>query len=124
MRVLVIGAGGVGSAVIAIAARRDFFEQIVVADYDPGRAARAVPAGDPRFIAAQIDASHQGAVERLIAIHRITHVLNAVDPRYVLPIFLAAQHTGVDYLDLAMSLSSPHPEDPYHQVGTALGAEQ
>ena len=29
-----MGAGGVGSAFCAIAARRDFFEQIVVADYD------------------------------------------------------------------------------------------
>ena len=38
MRVLVIGAGGVGSAVVPIAARRDFFERLVVADYDAGRA--------------------------------------------------------------------------------------
>ena len=42
MRILVIGAGGVGSAVVPIAVRRDFFEQMVVADYDIGRAERAV----------------------------------------------------------------------------------
>ena len=40
MRILVIGAGGVGSAVVPIAVRRDFFERLVVADYDPARAER------------------------------------------------------------------------------------
>ena len=42
MRILVVGAGGVGSSVVPIAARRDFFEHIVVADYDPARAERTV----------------------------------------------------------------------------------
>ena len=36
--ILLVGAGGVGRAFAAIAARRDFFETIVVADYDPARA--------------------------------------------------------------------------------------
>lgn len=42
MRILVIGAGGVGSAVAAIARRRDFFERMVLADLDGGRAQAAV----------------------------------------------------------------------------------
>ncbi|WP_344646788.1 saccharopine dehydrogenase family protein [Cryptosporangium japonicum] len=124
MRVLVVGAGGVGSAVAAIAARREFFETMVIADYDLARAAKAVPDGDPRFVAAAVDASDSAAIEALITEHRVTHVLNAVDPRFVLPIFGAAQSAGVDYLDMAMSLSAPHPTHPYEQVGTALGAEQ
>ena len=33
MRILLIGAGGVGAAFTAIAARRDFFETVVVADF-------------------------------------------------------------------------------------------
>ena len=41
MRVLVVGSGGVGAAFASIAARRDVFEQIVVADIDHGRADRA-----------------------------------------------------------------------------------
>ena len=59
MRILVVGAGGVGSSVVPIAARRDFFELVVVADYDAGRAERAVDrlGGDARFAAARIDAS-------------------------------------------------------------------
>ena len=44
MRVLLVGAGGVGSAFTAIAARRDFFELCVVADYDEARSRRAVDA--------------------------------------------------------------------------------
>ena len=38
MRILVVGAGGVGRAVAAIARRRDFFERMVLADVDPPRA--------------------------------------------------------------------------------------
>ena len=41
MRILLIGAGGVGSAFCAIAARRTFFEACVVADYDEARARQA-----------------------------------------------------------------------------------
>ena len=41
MRILVVGAGGVGAAAAAIAARRDFFAQMVLADVDRGRGERA-----------------------------------------------------------------------------------
>ncbi|MFE0319336.1 saccharopine dehydrogenase NADP-binding domain-containing protein, partial [Streptomyces albogriseolus] len=47
MRVLLVGAGGVGTAVTRIAARRPFFELMVVADYDPARAEAAVAARGP-----------------------------------------------------------------------------
>ncbi|MER5200933.1 saccharopine dehydrogenase NADP-binding domain-containing protein, partial [Streptomyces sp. NPDC002884] len=46
MRVLLVGAGGVGTAITRIAARRPFFEALVVADYDPARATAAVDALD------------------------------------------------------------------------------
>ena len=36
MRVLMVGAGGVGDAAARIAVERDFFEAWVVADYDLG----------------------------------------------------------------------------------------
>jgi saccharopine dehydrogenase (NAD+, L-lysine forming) len=125
MRVLVVGAGGVGSAAVRIAARRDFFETLVVADYDEGRASRAVAAvDDARFLATSVDASSAAAVETLCREHRITHVLNAVDPRFVMPIFDGAYAAGVDYLDMAMSLSRPHPDAPLEQTGVKLGDEQ
>jgi saccharopine dehydrogenase (NAD+, L-lysine forming) len=126
MRILVIGAGGVGSAVVPIAARRSFFEHLVVADYDAARAERAVARldGDPRFSTAQIDASDTAAVAALVREHRISHVLNAVDPRFVMPIFDGAFAGGASYLDMAMSLSRPHPDAPYERTGVKLGDEQ
>src|SRR5437763_6827598 len=44
MRVLVVGAGGVGAAATRIAARRDFYDRFVVADYHGSRADSAVSA--------------------------------------------------------------------------------
>jgi saccharopine dehydrogenase (NAD+, L-lysine forming) len=124
MRILLIGAGGVGSAAVAIAARRSFFEAMVVADHDPDRASRAIAGRDSRFVAAQVDAASTDAVTALCRAHRISHVLNAVDPRFVMPIFDGAYAAGADYLDLAMSLSRPHPTAPYAQTGVKLGDEQ
>ncbi len=123
MRILLIGAGGVGAAFTAIAARRDFYETIVVADYDLGRAERAA-AADDRFVAAQVDASDAESVATLAREHRVTHVMNAVDPRFVMPIFDGAFAAGADYLDMAMSLSRPHPERPHEETGVKLGDEQ
>ncbi|WFE64059.1 saccharopine dehydrogenase C-terminal domain-containing protein [Micromonospora sp. WMMD714] len=124
MRILLVGAGGVGSAAVAIAARRSFFATVVVADYDLTRAERAVAGHGGRFVAARLDASSADAVAALCREHRITHVLNAVDPRFVMPIFDGAFAAGVDYLDMAMSLSHPHPARPYTQTGVKLGDEQ
>ncbi len=64
MRILLVGAGGVGDAIAKIAARRDFFETIIVSDYDVTRAERTIawieakhgPQGE-RFVASRIDAS-------------------------------------------------------------------
>ncbi|MBM0259115.1 saccharopine dehydrogenase family protein [Micromonospora sp. 4G55] len=124
MRILLVGAGGVGSAAVAIAARRSFFETMVVADYDLGRAERAVAGHGDRFVAATVDASSADAVAALCREHRITHVLNAVDPRFVMPIFDGAFAAGADYLDMAMSLSHPHPSRPYAETGVKLGDDQ
>ena len=126
MRILLVGAGGVGSAFTAIAARREFFELCVVADYDETRAKRTVEAleGDSRFVAAQVDASDAASVAALVREHGVTHVMNAVDPRFVMGIFEGAYAAGADYLDMAMSLSQPHPEHPHEQTGIKLGDEQ
>jgi saccharopine dehydrogenase-like NADP-dependent oxidoreductase len=125
-----IGAGGVGDAAAKIAVERDFFDSFVVADYDLSRAEATVAAavarrpGEERFVAAQVDASDEAAVADIAREHRATHVLNAVDPRFVMPIFNGAFAAGADYLDMAMSLSRRHPTEPYSRVGVKLGDEQ
>ncbi|MEU6441727.1 saccharopine dehydrogenase C-terminal domain-containing protein [Streptomyces sp. NPDC047046] len=125
MRILIVGAGGVGTAAARIAARRSFFTHCVVADYVRERAVAAARAtDDPRFVAAAIDASDEAAVEALLREHRIDVVLNATDPRFVMPLFRAALAAGAHYLDMAMSLSRPHPEQPYARTGVMLGDEQ
>jgi saccharopine dehydrogenase (NAD+, L-lysine forming) len=126
MRILVIGAGGVGSAVAAIARRRDFFERMVLADVSADRAEAAVApmTGDPRFAAAALDASDAGAIVALAEAERIDAILNACDPWLNPPIFAAAARAGCTYLDMAMTLSRRHPERPFEQPGVKLGDEQ
>lgn len=127
MRILLVGAGGVGTAITRIATRREFFDHMVVADYDVSRAQAAVAAlgpGETRFTAAEVDASDTSAVVGLLLGHRCDVLLNATDPRFVMPLFEAALAGGAHYLDMAMSMSRPHPEHPYEQVGVKLGDEQ
>jgi saccharopine dehydrogenase-like NADP-dependent oxidoreductase len=127
-----IGSGGVGAAAAKIAAEREFFDRWVVADYDLQRAERAVrevserhtSIRPERFCAAQVDASDADAVSALAREHGATHVLNAVDPRFVMPVFRGARAAGADYLDMAMSLSKRHPTEPFSQTGLKLGDEQ
>ncbi|MFF8864806.1 saccharopine dehydrogenase family protein [Streptomyces sp. NPDC015139] len=127
MRVLLVGAGGVGTAVTRIAARRGFLTHMVVADYDLSRAEAAVAAlkerGD-RFSARRLDASDEDGVRRLLAEERCDVLLNATDPRFVMPLFRAALATGAHYVDMAMSLSAPHAERPYEECGVKLGDDQ
>jgi saccharopine dehydrogenase-like NADP-dependent oxidoreductase len=126
MRILIVGAGGVGTAAVAIAARRRFFEHLVVADYDAARVEHALTQvdGDARFSGARVDASDVASLVALIRETAATHVLNAVDPRFVMPIFDACREAGVDYMDMAMSLSHPHPDRPYELTGEKLGDRQ
>src|SRR4249919_1629213 len=121
MRILMVGAGGVGSAATVIAKRRDFFDLWVVADYDLAKAeATVAKVADPRFVAARVDASSTEAVTALALEHGATHVFNAVDPVFNMPIFDGAFAAGADYLDMAMSLSQKHPEQPYALTGVKL----
>ncbi|MGI8899979.1 MAG: saccharopine dehydrogenase family protein [Nocardioides sp.] len=125
MRILVLGAGGVGAAAAAIARHRPFFEQLVLADLDGNRArAAAERAGDARVSSAACDASDPDAICALIEAERIDAVLNACDPRLNPAIFAAAGCADVTYLDMAMTLSTPHPERPHELPGVKLGDAQ
>ena len=130
MRILVVGSGGVGDAFARIAVQRDFFELLVMSDFDEARASATVATatarrqGEGRLVAAKVDASSSESVAALVREHSVTHVLNAVDPRFVMSVFEGARAAGADYLDMAMSLSKPHPERPYAECGLKLGDDQ
>jgi saccharopine dehydrogenase (NAD+, L-lysine forming) len=126
MRVLVVGAGGVGAAFAAIAQRRPAFERVVLADLSPARAHAVVAKlGEAdRFAGVQIDASERGALVQTIERLKPDVVLNATDPRFNRPIFDAAFETRTTYVDMAMTLSKPHPQRPHELPGTMLGDYQ
>jgi saccharopine dehydrogenase (NAD+, L-lysine-forming) len=126
VRILVVGAGGVGSAVAAVSRRRSFFEHMTLADVDVARAQRAVePFDEPdRFSAARVDASDERALVELARETRADAILNATDPRFNPQIFTAAFEARCTYLDMAMTLSEPHPERPYEEPGVKLGDAQ
>lgn len=125
VRVLVIGAGGVGSAIVSIAARRPVIDTLVVADVDLDRARRAARhAAAPHVSATRVDASDHLDVLALIRSVEPDIVVNACDPRFNPPIFDGCFTAGCHYIDMAMHLSSPHPTDPYNEVGILLGQAQ
>ncbi len=126
MRVLVVGAGGVGAAFAAIAQRREVFDHVVLADVAIESAQVAADRlGEPdRFSAERVDASSREDLVALIERVRPDAVLNACDPRFNEPIFAAAFDAKVTYLDMAMTLSHPHPERPYELPGEKLGDKQ
>jgi saccharopine dehydrogenase-like NADP-dependent oxidoreductase len=101
-------------------------EQIVLADYNLGRAQEVqAKLEDPgRFPAEFVDAGKQEMIEALAEKYGVDLIMNACDPLYNEPIFDAAYNTGKTYMDMAMTLSEPHPYDPFNQCGIKLGDYQ
>ena len=95
MRVLLLGAGAVGSAIARGLQEGDLIEHVVVADVDPAKAPCV------------IDATDQSAIETVARAERIDVIVNACDPRMNPPIFAAAFAAGCHYLDMAINLSAP-----------------
>jgi saccharopine dehydrogenase (NAD+, L-lysine forming) len=122
MRILLVGAGGVGTAFARIAARRPFAD-LIIADYDLARAQHAAAARDG-YQAVQLDARDEAAAAALLTEHSCDVLMNATDPRFVMPLFRAALQAGTHYLDMAMSLSHPDPGQPYAKTGVKLGDDQ
>jgi saccharopine dehydrogenase (NAD+, L-lysine forming) len=126
MRVLLIGVGTVGEAIARISASADWCEAMILADYDEARARTlADELGDPeRFPAIALDARDAANVTEAARAHRADLVMNAVDPQFVMPIFTGALEADAHYMDMACSLSKPHPDRPFELPGLKLGDEQ
>jgi saccharopine dehydrogenase (NAD+, L-lysine-forming) len=126
MKVLVVGVGGVGEALAQMAKPRAWVEQMVLADYKLERAkeVQAKLGDEKRFPVEFIDASRQEKIEELARKYGVNLIMNAVDPVYNEKIFDAAYNVGVNYIDMAMTLSKPHPEDPFNKTYIKLGDYQ
>lgn len=126
MRVLLVGAGGVGEAIVSIATQNDpnaeWLEAMIVSDYNLHRAMRVVDTiGDSRLIAKEIDANDKDQIIALTKEYKIDFIMNACDPSFNMIIFEAAFETGCKYMDMAMSMSQQDTDDPYGTLGLKLG---
>jgi len=126
MKVLLVGVGGVGEAIAAIAKPRAWMTQMVLADYNVKRAEEVQKKlGDAsRFPVEFIDAGNQQMIEDLARKYGADVIMNSVDPIFNKQIFDAAYNVGATYMDMAMTLSEPHPTDPFNKSGVKLGDYQ
>ncbi len=126
MKVLLVGVGGVGEAIAVIAKSQPWVQQVVLSDYNTERIKEVQEKlGDTqRFPGEWVDASQQEKIEELAKKYKVDLIMNACDPSFNVPIFEAAYNYGCTYMDMAMSLSEPHPTDPYRQCGVKLGDYQ
>src|SRR5512136_1050682 len=126
MKALLVGVGGVGESIAVMAQRHPWIKQIVLSDYNLERAheVQSKLEDTSRFPVEWIDASHQDQVEALARKYHVDLIHNAVDPVFNESIFEAAFAYGCTYMDMAMTLSEPHPTDPFHQPGVKLGDYQ
>lgn len=126
MRVLLVGVGGVGEAISAIAKPRAWMELMVLADYNVKRAEEVQKklGDDKRFPVEFIDAGNQQSIEELAKKYQVDLIMNSVDPIFNEQIFDAAYNVGATYMDMAMTLSKPHPTEPFKKPGVKLGDYQ
>lgn len=126
MKILLVGTGGVGEAIAMIAKERSWVEQLILSDYNLARAqeVQARLADAARFPAEKVDAKKQEQIEALARKYQVDLIMNACDPIFNVPIFEAAYNMGCHYVDMAMTLSQPHPTDPYTMPGVKLGDYQ
>ncbi len=126
MKVLLIGVGGVGEAIAVVAQHQPWLEKMVLADYNLTRAKDVRKRlGAPRkFPVEWVDAGDKTQIVELARKHGADLVMNAVDPVFNEKIFDAAYQAGCTYMDMAMTLSRPHPANPYRECGVKLGDYQ
>ena len=126
MKVLLVGVGGVGEAIAAIAKPHKWMELMVLADYNVKRAEEVQKkmGDEKRFPVEFIDAGNQKSIEDLAKKYQVDLIMNSVDPIFNKQIFDAAYNVGTKYMDMAMTLSEPHPTDPFNKPGVKLGDYQ
>lgn len=104
----------------------DWAEKVVISDYNEARAKEVAEkiCGGGKYVAAKINAKDPESIKAVIKEHGITFVMNAVEPTFNECIFDTCLEAGVGYLDCAMTLSKPHPTDPFNKSHIKLGDYQ
>ncbi len=129
MKILMVGTGGVGEAAAVIAKQRDpngdWLKLMVLSDFNLERAqAVSERLADARFPAEKVNARNKDEVKALIEKYQADLLFNACDPSFNETLFDVAYECGVRYSDMALSLSIPHPTDPYHKTNVKMGDYQ
>jgi hypothetical protein len=124
-----VGTGGVGEAAAIIASRRDpkgeWLELMVLSDFNLERAQEVSrKIADARFPAEQVNARNKDEVKALIETYQADLLFNACDPSFNEILFDAAFECGIRYADMTLSLSVPHPTDPYRKTNIIMGDYQ
>jgi saccharopine dehydrogenase-like NADP-dependent oxidoreductase len=102
VKVLVLGAGAVGTVSALKFAKEAVLEKLVIADTVSARASHlADRLNDPRISAIRLDAGDRAAVANAIRQTGTTLVLNAALPATNLDVMRACLDAGCDYIDLA-----------------------
>ena len=126
MRVLLIGVGGVGEAIATVAQDQPWLDKMVLADYNPKRVKEVQHklGASKKFPAEWIDATDKKMIVSMAKDYKVDLIMNAVDPIFNETIFSAAYKSGRMYMDMAMTLSRPHPAQPFRKCGVKLGDYQ
>jgi len=130
MKVLLVGTGGVGEAMAVIINRYDpgrkWLEKMVLADCDVERSRKVSEriGDEQRFPAEQLNARNPAEISWLVKKYDVDLLVNACDPSFNEVLFDTAYECGINYIDMAMSLSRRHPQDPFHKCHVKLGDYQ
>lgn len=121
MKLIVLGAGGMGSYAAKTAATFDYVDDLLVADLDAGAAERLASACGPRARGGRVDVADAAGLEELLSGADV--VLNTVGPffRFGPPVLTAAIRAGCHYLDINDDWESTEAMFAQHEEARSRG---
>ena len=77
-----------------------------------------------KFPVERVDARDKRQIVALAKKHGVDLIMNTVDPVFNEKILDVVFQYGCMHVDMAMTLSKPHPVNPYRECGVKLGDHQ
>lgn len=116
MKLLIIGSGAIGTVIADILAKRDAYDEIVLADLKKETAAAAKKRiGDPEIVTPiALNATSLDDMKNAMKDANLT--INATLPRYFLKVMQACLESGSNYLDMATDLAVSAGEMPGDRI--------